>query len=292
MSKRSSTDSRWLTAIAAPVAGGAAAGVAAATLLLLRRSRRSVDPARAASSEGPARPAGADLAATTDIARQPISSPLNESADADGAATGSFDLKHAVAQRPGVSIAITAVVVAVLTAAAVVLTIGSVQPTNASQPSRLAPTLIEPKSDAQPHLQLIPAASSAEACRDCPDKTGQRFTLEFSGPWMVSQVGFRPLELVPGRRVTKLRWELNSAGRDTSSFSQTEDSPGDGHDLTWTHLRGGVRTWEVSAIVEEAIPADNARLAASSASAPLVAYGSPALEPLGKPVSDIRKPSP
>ncbi len=292
MPKRSSTDSRWLTAIAAPVAGGAVAGVAAATLLLLRRSRRSGDPVRAAGSEGPARTAGADLAATTGVAHQPISSPLDEPVDAEGVATQSFDLKRAVAQRPGVSIAITAVVVAVLTAATVVLTIGSVQPMNVSQPAHVAPALIEPKPNTQPRQQRIPAASSAEVCRDCPDKTGQRFTLEFSGPWMVTQVGFRPLELVPGRRVTKLRWELNSAGRDTSSISQTEDSPGDGHDLTWTQLRGPVRTWEVSAVVEESIPADNARLADSSVSPPLVAYGSPAPEQLGKPVSDVRKPSP
>lgn len=292
MPKQSSTDSRWLTAIAAPVAGGAVAGVAAATLLLLRRSRRSGDPVRAGSSEGAARTAGADLAATTGVAHQPISSPLNEPVDAEGVATQSFDLKRAVAQRPGVSIAITAVVVAVLTAATVVLTIGSVQPTNVSQPAHVTPALIEPKPNTQPRQQRIPAASSAEACRDCPDKTGQRFTLEFSGPWMVTQVGFRPLELVPGRRVTKLRWELNSAGRDTSSISQTEDSPGDGHDLTWTQLRGPVRTWEVSAVVEESIPADNARLADSSVSPPLVAYGSPAPEQLAKPVSDVRKPSP
>lgn len=190
-----------------------------------------------------------------------------------------LNLNAAIARRPGLAIAITAIVMAAVTAAAVVLLTGpGPRGTLADLPPRVVESLpAKPSPPEDSPAQLIPAAESGEVmCPGC--HTGQRFTLEFYSPWLVTQVGFRPLELVPGQRVTKVRWELHDPGRRTEGgaliFTQTEDA-GDGHYIALSPLdgRAGFRTWRITAIVEATVADPEARQADSSARSPLAAYG-------------------
>lgn len=203
------------------------------------------------------------------------------------------DLKRAVGRRPGLAIALTSAVVAVVTAVIVIFAVTPApDDTMVADLSRGAPLPVLPAPTIQPPISVsdsvfapaarrIPAAESGEACRDdCPGKAGLRFTLDFGEPWFVTHVEYRPLELVPGRRVTKLRWELHDAER--TVFPHYEDSA-DGDGIFRAHLRSdGHRTRRITAIVEETeatVPEPDAAKATFMGRSPLAAYGYPAPGP-------------
>lgn len=177
----------------------------------------------------------------------------------------------AIARRPRPTLAVAALVVVAGISPIVMF---------ADRADRPAPVMPSPTTSAAPAFppaQMIPAAMGADMCRD--DCVGQRFTMEFGKPWLVSQVGFRPLELVPGRRVTRVRWELLDPERKTDggaySFTQNEDS-GAGHNIALSHLGdgSGYRTLEIVAVVETTVPAPGAGPSAHPAARPpLVAVG-------------------
>ncbi|WP_162625531.1 hypothetical protein [Mycolicibacterium llatzerense] len=140
-----------------------------------------------------------------------------------------------------------------------------------------------------PPAQLIPAAQGEEPCRDTC--AGQRFDLVFGRPWLVTQVGFRPLELIPGRRVTKLRWELNDPDR--TVFLQGADDPAGGYAL-WSLALGerSYRTTSITATVLDTVPAPDARPSASPAGrSPLVAYGNRTSDPADTQSSGFARPA-
>ena len=59
----------------------------------------------------------------------------------------------------------------------------------------------------------IPMSEGGESSGRCTADgvCGEVFTMDLGGdgPWVVTGVGYRPLEVLPGRRVTRLRWELH-----------------------------------------------------------------------------------
>ncbi|MCA2338412.1 hypothetical protein JF776_23475 [Mycobacterium avium] len=208
----------------------------------------------------------------------------------EDAATHVVDLKRVVVRRPGLAIAVTAVIVAVATAAVVILIIAPRPPRDSL--ADLPPRVVAP-APAQPpatpvdplieHDTLIPMSGSGESGRACTaDRvlcTGAVFTMNLGGdgPWVVTRVGYRPLEVLPGRRVTRLRWELQDTdqfpGR-ARVFTQTDDAPGDGT-ITYAHLPGeSTRTMRITAVVEASIPAPDA---VRTHLPPFNAYGYPEL---------------
>ncbi|MUL61214.1 hypothetical protein B5P44_01270 [Mycobacterium sp. CBMA 213] len=141
-----------------------------------------------------------------------------------------------------------------------------------------------------PPAQLIPAAQGEEPRRDW-QLDGQRFEMVFGKPWLVTQVGFRPLELVPGRRVTKLRWELNDPDR--TVFLQDADAAAGGNVIWTLYLgEGSYRTTGITATVLDTVPAPDASPSASPADrSPLVAYGNRNGEPTDTPNSGFGHPA-
>lgn len=257
--------------VAAPMTVlAAAAGITGYAVACLRQQRRHMPHTLAGGDERISAPPG--------LPPSPVTSPADTGTHhgTDPSPPVAGHLERAIARRPRLAIAATALIVAVVTATVGTLFLTPPEPRNpiADTPHRVAP-LPETPAPTDPLLaQLIPAAESGEACRDdCGDRTGQRFTLEFFAPWVVTEVGFRSLDLVPGRRVTKLRWELNDP--ELTVFPQYEDST-DGHHLSLAHLRDGYRTRRITAVVEATVADSRAVLATSSARPPLVAYGHPA----------------
>ena len=204
-----------------------------------------------------------------------------------GANRAVLDLKHAVTQRPGLALATTAIVAAVLTAAAIILP--TITPPGAGE-SVAAPRahivdMPPPAKDADPIPMIyrdapIPMMSdgreTAGSCTADGVCTGKVLTIEFGGdrPWMVTRVAYRPLEFLPGRRVTRLRWELHDvdqrSGRDTVVFSQTDDSPAA---FTSDGLAGQSHgATRITAVVEASVPAPGA---VRTYYAPFEAYGYP-----------------
>lgn len=126
--------------------------------------------------------------------------------------------------------------------------------------------LPEPKIE---HSARIPMSEGGESSGRCTADgvcTGQVFTMDLGGdgPWVVTSVGYRPLEVLPGRRVTRLRWQLRDtdhlrSDRDTVEFTQTFDAPDP--DMLVTYARVGVdghRAIQIRAVVEASIPAPGA----------------------------------
>ena len=182
-----------------------------------------------------------------------------------GVAAQRMSLKDEVARRPGAALAVTAVVVAVATVAGTVL----VTAPGADESTSIAP----PRSTSMPHAgpvdlliepsSLVPMHGIEAVAGSCTADgvcTSRQFTMELEGnsSWQVTGVGFRPLEVIPGRRVTRLRWELH--GRDTVVFFQDEDSA-DEHAITYTPVGGaGSRARRITAVVEASLPASGAAL--------------------------------
>lgn len=255
---RSGRESRWWAALVAAVAAlGVVTGIAGCVAAWQRRR-----PMTGASASGN------QLICTAKDALQAAPqglSPSGANADENHAAHV-LDLNAAIARRPVRAVSVTAIIAVVVTGAVVVLATAESPRDSIVDMFRVAGS----PTDQLP-AQSIPAAESGEACRNCGNRAGQQFTLDFGEPWVVTQVGFRPLELVSGRRVTKLRWELYDPER--TVFSQYEDAA-DGHDISLARLGGdGYRTWRITAVVEETVPAPDAELATSSSRSPLVAYG-------------------
>lgn len=269
---------------AAPVsvmALGAVAVIAGATVVSLRQQRKHVVFANCVA---PIRHQRADTANLNEIS---CSVPQSHAISAwiEGRHSDSrrrFNLKRVLAPQPVLAMAAAAIVVALASAAVAVFVAAAGNRGPTATVPWAAPVPAMPSPPEQSPAQLIPAAQGGEACLDdCVSAAGQRFTLDFGKPWLVTQLGFRPLELVPGRRVTRVRWELRDPGHKAEGgafrFTQTEDA-GDGHSIALLHLDGaaGYRTWEITAVVEATVAAPDARLSDSSARSPLVAYGYPA----------------
>lgn len=205
--------------------------------------------------------------------------PTSDATSGRRAAANQVDIKAAITRHPGLTLAVAVYVVATLTAPVVILDTLADRPSHAApQPSRTSPRgagEFQAQEFGSP-AQLIPAAvDSGAACgQDCG---GQRFTMVFGEPWQVTGLGFRPLQLISGRRVTKVRWELNDPGRNILPQS-TDDGQGDVLSLVSLGRdafgRYGYRTLSVTAVVLDSVPAPEARLAEfPSERPPLVAYG-------------------
>ena len=160
----------------------------------------------------------------------------------------------------------TALVVAVVTAAIVVLT-PAPRSTDSTPtaPSATAPSFDTPsRSSVRATSRPIPMNWGDESFADCPAEgpcSGQMFTLNLGGdgPWMVTEVSYRPFEILPDRRVTRVRWEFHvlgqSEGRDTVSRSLAQDASNPDAMLTHLHLgREGYRAMRITAVVEASIP--------------------------------------
>ncbi|WP_255251224.1 hypothetical protein [Mycobacterium avium] len=254
--------------VAAPVAVGlaAAASVAAAAATWYRGRPRS-------AGIGQARPEEVPAAVTT---------PAVRAAAADVAPVprerGTGAARLTVVKR------ITPALIAVLAVFSVGAGFGFVVVPDLIQriqqpPTTAAPSAVPTDPLAEPS-RLIPMSSAGEErsgrCTADGVCSGQLLTMELGGdgPWVVTQVGFRPLELVPGRRVTRVRWELHSMDGGVVQFPQTADTSG--HNIAVVHLRptgNEYRTWWVTAIVEASVPAPDA---VRTGLGPFEAYGYPA----------------
>ncbi|WP_232530531.1 hypothetical protein [Mycobacterium intracellulare] len=114
----------------------------------------------------------------------------------------------------------------------------------------------------------IPMSDGGESTGRCTADgvcTGHVFNMDLGGdsPWVVTGVGYRPLEILPGRRVTRLRWELRDtelrSDRDTVAFTQTSDAPDPDMSVTYARVRvDGLRAMRITAVVEASIPAPGA----------------------------------
>lgn len=265
---RETTPRHW----ALPVAIGLAATLAgSATTAWYRHRAHTADSVRIDASE----PTHRDCP-------EPNSQPTLAGADRNV-----LDLKHAVTQRPGPALAATAIVAVVLTAAAIILP--TITPPGAGESVAAPPARVvdmpPPAKDADPMPMIYrdaPIAMMSEggetagSCTADGACTGKVLTIEFGGdrPWMVTRVAYRPLEFLPGRRVTRLRWELHDvdqrSGRDTVVFSQTDDSPAA---FTSDGLSGQSHgATRITAVVEASVPAPGA---VRTYYAPFEAYGYP-----------------
>lgn len=245
---------------AIPVAIGLAAAAAGSTTAAWLRHRQR--------TERPGEPIHGDRSGPTENQSIPM-----------GAATSPavLDLKRAVTQRPALAVVVTAVVVAVFTAAVVMA--ATAPGPHDSTPT--APSITMPPAEpADPLIERIPISEGAESSGYCTADgvcTGEVFTLDLAGrgPWMITRVGFRPGEILPGRLVTHLRWELRDtdrrSDRDTVAIDQTGDALD--ADVIYAHLRGeGHRAMRITAVVKASIPADDA---GRSGVGPFEVYGYP-----------------
>ncbi|SKQ85072.1 Uncharacterised protein [Mycobacteroides abscessus subsp. massiliense] len=191
-----------------------------------------------------------------------------------------LDLKHVVTQRPALTVVVTAVIVAALTTAVVMFaTAPGLHDSTPTAPSITMPPA-KPTDPVIARSARIPMSQGAESSGYCTAHgacTGDVFTMDLAGhgPWMVTRVGYRPGDILPGRRVTHLRWELRDtdqrSDRDTVAFDQI----GDAHDadVIYVRLRGqGHRAMRITAVVEASVP-DEA--AVRTGLGPFEVYGYP-----------------
>lgn len=196
------------------------------------------------------------------------------------------DLKRAVVRRPGLAIALTALVVATVTWAITVLAT-TPGPHNSAGTAPAYPASPAQPADPPPGTQqsggeLIPMIGGHELsggmCTDHGPCSDHVFAMELGGdgPWVVTTLGFRPLELVPGRRVTRMRWELHNTGGGVVQFPQTAGN-GVEHNIALVHLAPTAgdeyRAWRIIAVVEASVPAP---YAVRTGLRPFEAYGHPA----------------
>ncbi len=269
---RSERGRRVLWAVAA-IAVGAIAAIARWGRAAMRTQREQVPHTDAMSTTVPARvqtdrrPCESAIAAVAlNEAPQGLSSASNPTGSRHGETDPGVGVVAAIARRPRLAAAAGASIVVLGVSSIIMFGTLAGQPASTTE-----------SGAAGTSAQLIPAAQSEGPCRDvCP---GERFDLFFGNRWLVTQVGFRPLELIPGRRVTKLRWELNDPDR--TVFLQDADASAEGYG-TWSLSLGqrGYRTTGVTAIVLDTVPAPGAGPSASPADqSPLAAYGNPVGDP-------------
>lgn len=248
----SSDQPGWRAGAVAPVAAlGVAAGITGyAAAWLRQRQRRRSDTTWAGVSDNHQSVGIAASGYTSQGVPQGVSPSAAGSGahQEDAPVVHVVDLKRAVVRRPGLAIALTAVVVAVVTWAVTVLVAapGPNDPTPMTPPPAKLADLM-PRTDPMPladRSTLIPMSEGGESSGRCTADgvcTGQVFTMDLGGdgPWVVTGVGYRPLEVLPGRRVTRIRWELRDtdlrSDRDTVAFTQTSDAPDP--DLLVTYAR-------------------------------------------------------
>lgn len=124
----------------------------------------------------------------------------------------------------------------------------------------------------EPHIERsarIPMSEGGESSGHCTADgvcSGQMFAMDLGGdgPWVVTSVGYRPLEVLPGRRVTRLRWQLVDTdhlrpGRDTVEFTQTSNASDPDMLVSYARVRvDGHRATRIRAVVEASMPAPGA----------------------------------
>lgn len=269
----SSNQPRRRADVVTPVAVvGVAAGITGYAAARMRQRRRT-DVPQGVSDKAHSAPIAGSRALTSPVMPQGYTdSGTGTDTRQEDAAVHRVDLKQAVVRRPGVVVALTAVVVAVVTWAVTVLATGpgSNDPTPISPPpAKLADPM--PKTDPMPLIERstrIPMSDGGESTGRCTADgvcTGHVFNMDLGGdsPWVVTGVGYRPLEILPGRRVTRLRWELRDtelrSDRDTVAFTQTSDAPDPDMSVTYARVRvDGLRAMRITAVVEASIPAPGA----------------------------------
>ncbi|WP_245008815.1 hypothetical protein [Mycolicibacterium farcinogenes] len=126
-------------------------------------------------------------------------------------------------------------------------------------------TLPEPQGQRSALIPMSEGGESSGRCTAGGVCSGEVFAMDLGsdGPWVVTSVGYRPLEVLPGRRVTRLRWELRDtdvrSDRDTVEFTQTSDAPKPGMEVTFARVRvDGRRVMRIRAVVEASLPAPGA----------------------------------
>lgn len=272
----SSHQPRWRADVIAPVAAlGVAAAITgyATAWLRHRQQQRHTVITRAVVSDNRH---SADIAADRDKS-QPVLPGISPLATGTGeyqegtSVVRAVDLKRAVARRPGLAVAVIAAVAAIVIWAVAVLV--TAHGPNDSTPAAPSAKPADPMpAEADPMMKrsmLIPIsegdaiAGSCTADGVCTDKV---FTMKLGGggPWVVTRVGYRPLEILPGRRVTRLRWELRDTDMrsdlGTVVFTQSGEVPDPDGLVTYDEpLRGGAyRAMRITAVVEASIPAPGA----------------------------------
>lgn len=132
--------------------------------------------------------------------------------------------------------------------------------------STAALSLPEPQIERSARIPMSEGGESSGRCTADGVCSGQMFAMDLGGdgPWVVTSVGYRPLEVLPGRRVTRLRWQLVDTdhlrpGRDTVEFTQTSNAPDPDMLVSYARVRvDGHRAMRIRAVVEASIPAPGA----------------------------------